>query len=134
MWESTSVRISVWPRVLIAVSIWPDVCSSMSPASFVAVGVHVVLSSRSENATLRGLPLAPRANTKRSSVTIRPRLFVGALATTAAFDDAPSCHSKILPSEVEQAKRYSPQLSKDQVVAGDRLPVSGRGVPYVPTP
>src|SRR6056300_442882 len=106
----------------------------MSPASLVAAGVHVVLSSRSHHCTLRGLPPAPNAKIKRSSVTIIPLLLVGAPEIAAALDVVPSCHSRMRPSAVEQATRYSPQLSSDHVVASTIFPVSGRGVPYVPVP
>jgi len=69
----------------------------MSPASVVGAGVHKVLFSLSEKAILRGFPPAPNAKRKRSSVTTRPRQFVGAFATTAATLDGLSCHSTMFP-------------------------------------
>ena len=101
----------------------------MSPASLVDNAVHCVLFSLSHHATLRGLPPAPRAKINLSSVTISPKLFIGAFVMGAASDEVPNCHSNKRPSVVEQATKYSPQLSIDQVVASTTLPVSGLGVP-----
>ena len=90
-----------------------------------------MLFSLSHHEILRGLPPDPRAKINLSSVTIKPILYIGAFVIGAASADVPNCHSKSLPSVVEQATRYSPQLSNDQVVASTTLPVSGLGVPYV---
>ena len=108
------------PRTLLPATMDPTVVSSKLPAWLFAAGVQVVLSSWSDQATSLGLPLAPRANRKRSDVVITAAQLVGALTIATAFVGVvnPSCHSSSWPSLVQHPTQYSPQVSIDQVAAG----------------
>ena len=125
------MNIRLTPRTLLPATMEPTVVNSKLPAWLLLAGVQVVLSSWSDHATRRGLPLAPRANTKRSEVVITAAQPVGALTSATALVGVvnPSCHSSNCPSLVQHPTQYSPQVSIDQVAAGVIAPVSGRATP-----